>query len=335
MLASPAVRAAGERVGGLAAAGVCFCALFFGGGHSNAPLVWIGGLALVLSALLLALPQRLDPPAAVLLTALVALAMWCGLTTIWSTSPDHSWQFTNRTLAYAAFALLGMLVGSRTSRRRLAQAGALLLALVVSWALLAKCVPALYSDYGRIARLRAPLDYWNELALLCDAGVPLALWLAARRRVEGVVLLYLLVVTLLLTYSRFGVALACLAAAAWLVLARERVEGLAAAALGGGLGAAVFGVALALPGITSDAQPRSTRAHDGWIFALAVLAGAALVAVLARLLRDRQLSPGRRSKTERFAGLAALVLAVAGLAVSIAYAGRIWSEFTNPASTQV
>src|SRR6059058_1596022 len=110
MLASPAVRAAGERVGGLAAAGVCFCALFFGGGHSNAPLVWIGGLALVLSALLLALPQRLDPPAA-----------------------------------------------------------ALLLALVVSWALLAKCVPALYSDYGRIARLRAPLDYWNELALLCDA----------------------------------------------------------------------------------------------------------------------------------------------------------------------
>ena len=197
---------------------------------------------------------------------------------VWSTSPDRTWQFTNRTLVYAAFALLGVLVGARTPRARIAEGAAALLGLLVGWALLAKCVPALYGDYGRLARLRSPLDYWNELALLCTAGVPLALWLAARRRIEGVVLLYGLTVTLLLTYSRFGVALACLAAAAWVVLDRKRVESLAAVALGGGIGAAVFGVALALPGITSDGEPRSVRAHDGWIFALVVLAGAALVA---------------------------------------------------------
>src|SRR5437773_1348726 len=83
----------------------------------------------------------------------------------------------------------------------LAGAAASLLALLVGWALLAKCVPALYDDYGRVARLRAPLTYWNELALLCDAGVPIALWLAARaRRATGAVLLYGLVLTLLLTY---------------------------------------------------------------------------------------------------------------------------------------
>ena len=335
MLASPAVRAAGERVGGLAAAAVCFCALFFGGGPSNAPLVWIGGGALVLAALLLAFPARLDPPAALFLCALVALAVWCGLTTIWSISPDRSWQFTNRTLVYAGFALLGVLVGARTSRRRLADAAVLLVALVVAWALLAKCVPALYSDYGRIARLRAPLEYWNELALVCVAGVPLALRLAARRRVEGVVLFYLLVVTLLLTYSRFGVALACLVAAAWIVLARERVEGLVATALAGATGAAVFGVALALPGITSDAQSRSTRAHDGLIFALVLLAGAALVAGAAAPLRRREVAPFRRARIERTAGLAALAVAVAGLAVSIAFAGRIWTEFTNPTNAQL
>src|SRR5258706_318402 len=116
MLASPPVRAAGERVGGLwaafGAAAICLCAVFFGGG--------------------------------------------------------------------------------------------------AAWALLAKCVPALYSDYGRLARLRSPLSYWNELALVCTAGVPLALWLGRRRRTAGAVLLYVLVVTVLLTYSRFGVALACL-----------------------------------------------------------------------------------------------------------------------------
>ena len=76
---------------------------------------------------------------------------------------------------------------------QVAYGAAALLSLVLGWALLAKCVPALYSDYARLARLRAPLDYWNELALLCDVGVPIALWLAiARRRAEGIVLLYAL-----------------------------------------------------------------------------------------------------------------------------------------------
>ena len=339
MLASPPVRAAGERFEGLApglvAAVVSFCALFFGGGDSNAPLVWIGGLALVVVAALLLHAPRLDAPGALLLGSLLGLTVWSGITLVWSMSPDRTWQFTNRTLVYSGFALLGLLVGARTPRARIAEGAAVLLGLLVGWALLAKCVPALYADYGRLARLRAPLGYWNELALLCTAGVPLALWLATRRRVEGVVLLYGLTLTLLLTYSRFGVALACLAAAAWIVLDRNRVESLAAVALGGGVGAAAFGIALVLPGITSDGEPRSVRAHDGWIFAVVVLAGATLVAGAAMLLRGRQVPPARRVRIERVAGLAALALAVAGLAVSIVFAGRIWTEFTNPSNTQV
>src|SRR5207248_2885606 len=250
MLASPPVRAAGERSGGagpaLGAAIVSFCAIFFGGGLSAATLAWIGGLALVLAALgvgaalLGVLPApRLDGPAALYCASLLGLAVWCGATTVWSISPDRTWSYTNRTVVYAAFALVGLLAGTRLSRARLAAGAAVLLALLVGYALLAKCVPALYADYGRVARLRAPLGYWNELALLCDAGVPLALWAAARARAPqaraaGAVLLYGLVVTLLLTYSRFGVALACVAAAAWVFLDRRRVESLAALALGGG-----------------------------------------------------------------------------------------------------
>src|SRR5205823_8141378 len=280
---------------------------------------------------------RLDGPAALYCAALLGLAVWCGATTVWSISPDRTWSYTNRTVVYAAFALVGLLAGTRLSRARLAAGAAVLLALLVGYALLAKCVPALYADYGRVARLRAPLGYWNELALLCDAGVPLALWAAARARAPraraaGAVLLYGLVVTLLLTYSRFGVALACVVAAAWVFLDRRRVESLAALALGGGAGAAVFGIALALPGITSDGQPRSVRAHDGWIFALVVLAGAALVAVAALVIARHEVAPERRARIERIAGLAALALALAGLAVSIAFAGRVWSEFTNPGS---
>src|SRR5207244_6007553 len=110
-----------------------------------------------------------------------------------------------------------------------------------------------------------------------------------------------------------GVVLACLAAVAWLVRNRDRVEGLAALLLAAAAGAGVFGVALALPGITEDGRPRSVRAHDGWIFALVVLAGAAVVVAAALALqRIGPLSPARRRRIERAAGAAALAAAVAG-----------------------
>ncbi len=342
MLASPPVRAAGQGVGRLSAAfgaaAISVCAVFFGGGLAdvNAPLVWIGTLALLLSALLLGVaPVRLDRPAVLFVGSLFGLAVWAGLSTIWSTSADASWMFTNRTLVYAAFALVGVLAGARLPRERLAEAAALLAAAVAVWALVVKCVPALYSDYGRLARLRSPLSYWNELALVCDAGVPLALWLGRRRAAAAAVLLYLLVVTELLTYSRFGVALACLAAAAWVVLDSERVASLAAVAIGGGAGAAVFGIALALPGITNDLQPRATRTHDGWIFALVLISGGVAVYAAAAFLARHPVAAARRSQVERVAGIAALVVALAGLAVSIAFSGHIWKEFTNPATSQL
>lgn len=360
MLASLPVRAAGKRflepgiaAPTLAAAALCFCALFLSGGYDDTTLVWIGGAALAGAALIAAasllrgLPApRLDLPAAAFIGCLFGLAVWAGLSTLWSVSPDRSWAYTNRTLVYAAFALLGVLLSAVLPRiSGLAAAAAALLGLVLGWALLAKCVPGLYPDYGRVARLRAPVAYWNELALLCAVAVPLALWLASARgrrpaaRAAGVLLLFAATVALLLTYSRVGVLLALLAAAAWALLERDRVESLVALAVGGGAGAAVFGIALALPGITSDLQPRSVRAHDGWIFALVLLAGGALVFAaahgLARLEARRPLAPARRSRVERVAGIAALAAAVAGIAVSVVFAGRIWSEFTNPVTTQI
>jgi O-Antigen ligase len=334
MLASPPVPLAGERIlPGLAALVVCFCALFFAGGLAAAgPLVWIGGIALVAAATCLFWPMRWSRSAAVYLGCLWGLAIWCGVSILWSASPDSSWQFTNLTLAYAAFATLGVLVGPRLDG--VAAAASAVVAAVLGWALLAKCVPALFADYGRLARLRAPIDDWNMLAIVCVAGVGLALWLAARSRPAGTALLYVAVVALLLTYSRFGVALACAAALAWLVLEHDRVETLATLAVGGGLGAGTFGIALALNGITSDHQARSVRAHDGWVFALVLAAGLAL-AVLAGLLVERiEIAPSHRRSVERAAIGAAVVAAALGLAVTIVKANTIWHEFTNPVAAQ-
>jgi len=360
MLASPLVRTAAERLGrtGLAAAAaaflLAFCALFLADGADATRLVWIGALALAAAVLPLAAALagvapnvRLDRFGGAFLGCLLGLALWMALSILWSTSPDRSWAATNRTLVYAAFALAGLVLGSWLPRPALsgARAAAVLLALLYGWALLAKCVPSLYADYGRLARLRAPLGYWNELALLGAVGVPVALWLAASRvrrpweRVAGTLLLYAAVLVTLLTYSRVGVALAVLAAVAWLLLSSERVEGLAVVVLGGGVGAAVFGGALALPGITGDGEPHSARAADGAIFAGVILAGALVVGLavlaLAQLSGRRPLTEGRRRGIERAAALAGIGLAVAAVVVGAVFAGRIWHSFANPVTSQI
>ncbi|HSX21876.1 MAG TPA: O-antigen ligase family protein [Gaiellaceae bacterium] len=345
------MRTAGERFassGVLLAAGaaaLCACALLVSGGDAEAPLVWIGALALGLAAVLR--PVRIATPGVVFLSALAGLAVWQGVSTSWSISPDASWIYTNRTVVYVAFAIAGALVAAVLPRpaTTLAAGAAVLLGAVIGWALLARSVPSLYADYARVARLRSPVAYWNELALLAAVAVPLGLWLAAPRtrrasvRAAGVLLVFGATLAALLTYSRFGVILAALAAVAWIWFDRDRVESLIAVALGGAAGAIVFGVALALPGIAKDGQPRSVRAHDGWIFGLVTLAAAAIVYAvaigLARREAGRPLAVSRRRAVERAAAVAAIILAVAAVASGVVFAGRIWNDFTNPISAQI
>ena len=344
MLASRPVRTTAGAVLAVAAGALAFAAIFFARGTTLSSLVWLGGVALLLAAvgaaaaLAGALPVPiLDGAGAAFLAALFSLAVWVGLTTIWSESPEASWQYTNRTLVYAAFALLGALVAAQLRRpaESIALGASVVLGLLLGWALLAKCIPSLYSDYGRLARLRAPLDYWNELALFAVVAVPVALWLASRRAVLGALLLYGAGLTVLLTYSRFGIALACLAAVAWIALGTKRVESLATVALGAAAAAAVFGVALALPGITNDGQTHAQRAHDGWIFALAVVAGALVVAAAASVLSRRPVSDTMRRRVERTAAIAGAAAAVAIVVVALVFAGRIWHSFANPVSSQI
>ncbi|MBV8480528.1 MAG: hypothetical protein JOY72_09515, partial [Actinobacteria bacterium] len=143
----------------IVAGALAFAALFLGEGTTLGRLVWIGGAALLLAAIVsslvllgvIAVP-RLDRAGSLFLVALFGLAVWSGLTTIWSISPEDSWQYTNRTLAYAAFALVGAVVAAqlRSPGEWFARGAALLLAALYGWALLSKCIPSLYTDYGRL-----------------------------------------------------------------------------------------------------------------------------------------------------------------------------------------
>ena len=295
---------------------------------------------------------RLDAPAAVFAGCLLALAVWIGASTLWSLSPDRSWGYTNRTLVYAAFALVGLMLAARLPRPapRGADAAAALVALVLGWALLAKCVPALYSDYGRVARLRAPVGYWNELALLGAVAVPLALLArraAARARPAcarpGRVLLYAAV-------ARH---------AAHLLARRDRRSpcsrprpGRCSSATGSRPSSPPRSPAA--PARRSSRRALAARDHERrrsrGAFAcarrLALRArpcsrGAALVAALAvrrspaprRGGRSRPRAAARSSGRPRSARSPSLVAAIA--VAGGAFAGRIWRDFANPATSQI
>jgi tetratricopeptide (TPR) repeat protein len=262
------------------------------------------------------------------LLPLAALAGWCALSVAWSDTPDRSWDYANRTFVYTAFAALGLFAWNRT--RELALGLAALLGAVVVWSLAGKVLPWLNEDYGRIARLRSPVGIWNQLALLADYALPLALWLAWRRRVLGALLAYGWLVALVLTYSRGGVLVGIAVVAAWIALSRRWLEAAATLVAAGIPAAAVVGVALALPGVTEDAQAHATRVQDGAIFGVVLATGAVVAGALARL------SLPRETPTVRRAAVAAVgCAAVAVIVLAVVRAPTLWDEFTSTSVTQL
>ena len=264
-------------------------ALFLGGGAGDGSLWWLGGGAAV--AIVVALATRGLPRGFAALAPFALLVAWLAASISWSWLPDRSWDYADRGLVYLLFAVLGLWLAGRT--RELALGLCVLLGAVAVWALAAKVFPPLY-DYGPpdTTRLRAPVGLWNQLALLGDIALPLALW---RRRVSGTLLAYVWLVALVLTYSRGGVATAVIVVTAYLALADDRLERgatLLAAALPA---AAVSGIAFALPGITNDGQSSSTRWHDGLVFGAVLLVGAAATVALARAPRPRDTPALRRT----------------------------------------
>jgi hypothetical protein len=303
--------------------GLLVWALFFGGGDSTGRLVWIGGATLAAAAVVAALAlagllarPRLDTFARAFIVCFAAFVLWQGVSIVWSIQPDRSWDYVNRGLVYLGFLALGLFAGALVPRptRSVANGLAALLGAVLAYALLAKGIPALYADYGRLARLRTPVGYWNALALLGDFALVLGLWRAAQRQIDGVLLVYTATLTILLAYSRGGVVIAVLVVVAWLALDRRRLPSLVALALGGGAGVAVAGISLALHGVSDDLQPHSVRVHDGRLFLVAVVVAGAVVLILGRLVL-RLAPPPRVARRAAAVLVAAIAIAaVVGIA---------------------
>jgi hypothetical protein len=321
-----------------AAVALCFASLFFSAGSSQSRLFWIGTAAVLVAAIGWAVrPPTLPRPALAFFLVFAAFVLWQAASIAWSIQPARSWDYANRSLVYLAFAAVGALLGG-VAPRKLTYGAAALLGALFLWALAAKVVPALYSDYGRLARLRYPLGYWNELALLAAAAVPIGLWLVRRLWLVGGLLLYTGLVVVVLTYSRVGILLSVLVALVYLVLDERRLETVGVLAVAWIAGAAVAGIALLLPGVADDGQPHSVRVHDGLLFGLAFVVGAAVVALARRYVVTRAVDV----RVVRVVGVALAAVAVAVFIVSVVRAGGPlqwtqdrWHEFANPVGAQV
>src|SRR5436305_7347492 len=328
-----------------AAAVLCFAALFLSSGSSESRLFWIGTAAVLVAAIGWALrPPTLDRRALVFFVAFAAFVLWQAASIAWSIQPARSWDYANRGLVYFAFASLGVLLAG-VPRSWIAAGLGALFTLTLLVALTGKVFPGIEPDYARLARLRWPLAYWNQLALVAALTVPLGLWLAGRRerplraRVAGALHVYLAVLAVVLTFSRFGIALAVAGAIVWTWLEREQHESFGALVAAVPPGVVVAGIALALPGIRANGATHHERARDGAIFAVLVVAGLAVTTAVASVALRREPDAPARRRFVRAAAGAFGALVVLALVVLIVHAGgpgdfvrARWHEFTSAQS---
>ena len=279
------------------------------------------------------------------LLAFGALAAFTALSITWSLAPSDSWLEANRTFAYLAVFAAGIALARLIPHRwpALLHGVALACVAVCGYALLSKCFPASFSPDEVYARLREPFGYWNSVGLMAALGVPPLLWLAARRAGHLAAnalawpALGLLLVCLMLSYSRGALLALVVGLAVWFVFVPLRLR--AAAALVGAILAAAPVVAWAFSSddLTEDNLPLYVRSDAGHELAF-LLAGMVIVLLAAGLAVNfltarHSFSPRTRTVAGRgLLGVLALlpVAAVIGLASAPGGIDGQLSKLTDP-----
>ena len=294
-----------------------------------------------------ALRFRAHPLALAGLAGLALFAVWTGVSIAWSVQPDRSWTHLNLALAYVLVLGLGVAVGASLERapQRTAQMLVLVTLPVALYALAGKTVPGILGlDHaGSYNRLKAPLEYWNALALFCVFGLLPALRLAAdprrsaRRRIAALLAVFVLVLVVTLTYSRGGMLALAVGLAVLVGLGTERVR--TALAFGAALLAAglPLTVALTQDDLTTDYLPLAQRTDDALVVLVCVVVAAALLAAAAaialRLEQRPSFTPQRARRVGRPLALGAAVVLVLALVASLA-TGRVAEAFDSFTDTE-
>jgi hypothetical protein len=315
----------------------CFITFFAGGGLPPVQqmttmeiILTLGCGVVVAGAVILTPPGRRAYglwPVGLLLafTALTALSV------VWSVQPDNSWQDAGRMLAYSAvFGAAVALVRAAPTRWPAVLGGVTLAAVVVcGYALLTKVFPAGLDAHDIYARLQAPYGYWNAIGLTAAMGVIGCMWLGARRAGHALLsaLAYpamgLLLLTLMLAYSRGALIALAVGLALWFCIVPLRLRG-AAVLLSGAVGAGlVVAWDFSRHALSADSVALHARVIAGRQLGVLVVAMLIVLAIvgLAIGFSTGRLPGGRVSvQTRRNAG--AILLSILALAV-VAFAGAL------------
>jgi Tfp pilus assembly protein PilF len=279
---------------------------------------------------------------------LLAFTVLTGVSIVWSVQPDVSWQESGRMLAYSGVFAAGVALVRLVPRHWPAILGGLTLAAVVvcGYALTTKVFPGL-APSDTYARLNEPYGYWNAIGLTAAMGVICCMWLGARRTGHALLraLAYpamgLLLLTLVLAYSRGALAALLLGLLLWFCAMPLRLRG-ATLLIAGALAAAIVAAwDFSRHALSSEGVPiaeRATAGHQLGALIVAMLALLALVGIAIGFLTGRRAPSLLARKRAGVAllgsiGVAAILFAGAiahsqrGLTGSISHA---FDALTNP-----
>ncbi len=280
---------------------------------------------------------------------LLAFTVLTALSIVWSVQPDHSWQDSGRLLAYSGVFGAGVALVRVAPERWPAVLGGLTLAAVVvcGYALLTKVFPGSLAPSNTFARLNEPYGYWNAIGLTAAMGAICCLWLGARRTGHALLraLAYpamgVLLLTLVLAYSRGALAALAVGLVLWFCLVPLRLRG-AALLIVGALGAGAVAAwdfsrhALSSEGVTL--AQRTTGGHQLGALVVAMILLLALAGIAIGFLTGRRAPSLALRRQAGTALLALIVLAVIAFAGALAHSHRgltgsvshVFDTLTNP-----
>jgi hypothetical protein len=219
---------------------LCFVAFHAGGGLNLAHMTTVEIVLSIGSGLIVACAVLLDRSRGPVYGAwpvalLIALTALTALSVIWSVQPDDSFKDAGRMLAYCGVFAAAVTLARVVPARWPAVVGGVVLAAVVVcvYALLTKVFPDQFDPGDIYARLRAPYSYWNAIGLTAAMGAIGCMWLGARRAGHALLsaLAYpamgLMLLTLMLAYSRGALVALVLGLALWFCIVPLRLRGAA------------------------------------------------------------------------------------------------------------
>ena len=323
----------------MAVAGLLCLATFLAGGGLN--LAWMTTLELILTLLagailagaIVLLPEGARAYGVWPIALLLAFTSLAALSVAWSVAPDASWQDAGRMLSYsAAFAAAVAVAWIAPGGWRALLGGIVLAAAAVcTYALLTKALPNQLDAADTYARLQQPYGYWNAIGLTAAMGAIGCLWLGARRSGHALLsalaypALGLMLVTLMLAYSRGALAAFVVGTVVWMALVPLRLRGvrvLVVAALGAGPVIAWDFAKSALKDEAVGIVARTTAGHQFGVLLAAMLIALALAGTAIGFFGDRR-TPRRSTRRAAGYAIAALIaLALAGAVGALAMSSR-------------